>query len=142
MSLYIDTSAFLKLFFQEPESARTIELVSAEPAITVSALTRIEALAQIRGREVGGLLTHAKAQERRRQLDVVVAARPFHLRACPAEVFQVAEQQIASSAAHCFTLDRLHLAAMQVFGLHRLLTNDDTQAAAARALGWEVLMPR
>jgi hypothetical protein len=40
------------------------------------------------------------------------------------------------------TLDRLHLSTMHALGVWRLLTDDDTQAAAARALGMDVLLPR
>jgi hypothetical protein len=31
---------------------------------------------------------------------------------------------------------------MHALGVHRLLTNDDTQAATARALGLDVILPR
>ena len=34
------------------------------------------------------------------------------------------------------------LATIQALGVQRLLTNDDTQAAAARALGLDVVLPR
>ena len=63
---------------------------------------------------------------------------------CPASIVEVAEAQTRSLAksAHCRTLDRLHLATMQVLGLQRLLTNDDCQTAAARALGFDVRLPR
>jgi hypothetical protein len=44
--------------------------------------------------------------------------------------------------ASCPTLDRLHLAAMQSLELRHLLTNDDAQARAARALGFSVVVPR
>ena len=142
MSLYIDTSVLLKLIFQEPESARTGEIAATAFSITVSSLAYLEAIVQIQRREVGGLLVAAKARERRQKLDAVIAAVPFHLRKCPAGLIEVAGKQTASSAAYCPTLDRLHLAAMEIFGLRRLLTNDDIQAAAARALGYEVLMPR
>jgi predicted nucleic acid-binding protein len=39
-------------------------------------------------------------------------------------------------------LDRLHLAAMQALDVRRLLTNDEIQARAAAALGFEILRPR
>ena len=56
----------------------------------------------------------------------------------------VAEAQVRplASSLHCRTLDRLHLAVMQIIGVQRLLTNDDRQAAVARALGFEVSVPR
>ena len=44
--------------------------------------------------------------------------------------------------APCPTLDRLHLASMEALNLRRLLTNDDAQARAARALGFAVIVPR
>ena len=50
MSLYFDTSCFLKLLFTEPETARVVELITAESKLVVSTLTRLEALVQIRGR--------------------------------------------------------------------------------------------
>jgi hypothetical protein len=43
---------------------------------------------------------------------------------------------------YCPTLDRLHLAVMQALGFRRLLTNDDAQARAGRALGFSVSLPR
>jgi hypothetical protein len=39
------------------------------------------------------------------------------------------------------TLDRLHLAAMEELGLHRLMTHDGPQAKAAAARGYAVLSP-
>jgi hypothetical protein len=66
---------------------------------------------------------------------------PFEFRDLPGAVFQLAILQHVSAQWHCRTLDRLHLAAMKELGLRRLLTNDAKQAAAARALGYEVVSP-
>lgn len=142
MSLYIDTSALLKLFFSEPESVRTSEIVSQESDITVSSLTRLEALIQIQRREAIGVLTSARAGRRRRRLERLVTLSPFKLQICPSALTAAAESQVLSAATYCPTLDRLHLAAMQLFNLRRLLTNDDTQAKAAHELGFEVFLPR
>ncbi len=62
----------------------------------------------------------------------------------PAEITDLAQRQVHSLArdASCPTLDRLHLAAMQSLELRHLLTNDDAQARAARALGFSVVVPR
>jgi predicted nucleic acid-binding protein len=43
---------------------------------------------------------------------------------------------------HCRTLDRLHLAAAEKFGLTRIMTRDAAQAKAAEELGFEVVSPR
>jgi predicted nucleic acid-binding protein len=142
VSLYIDTSALLKLFFSEPESIRTSEIVSHEPDITVSSLTRLEALIQIQRREAIGMLTDARAGRRRRRLERLVTLSPFKLQTCPSALIAAAESQVLSVSTYCPTLDRLHLAAMQLFHLRRLLTNDDTQAKAAHELGFEVILPR
>jgi predicted nucleic acid-binding protein len=44
-------------------------------------------------------------------------------------------------AAHCRSLDRLHLAAMEELKLTRLITLDEIQGKAAKALHYEVLYP-
>lgn len=142
MSLYIDTSALLKLFFSEPESIRTSEIVSQEADITVSSLTRLETLVQIQRREAIGSLTAAKARERRRRLEKLLTMSPFTLQALPAAAIAVAASQVQSGTIYCRTLDRLHIAAMQVLHLRRLLTNDIVQANAVRALGFDAILPR
>ena len=142
MSLYIDASALLKVFFAEPESTRTCEILAREPRVVVSSLARLESLIVVRSRERSGLLTAEAARRLAAQIEARLLSAPFEFRACPATIIEAAEQQIARSEAYCPTLDRLHLAAMEVMGLKRLLTNDTSQAAAARALGYEVLMPR
>ena len=62
----------------------------------------------------------------------------------PPAVIEVAEEHLRRlpREAHCPTLDRLHLAAMEALDLRRLLTNDDAQARAAQALGFAVIVPR
>ena len=142
MSLYIDTSALLKVFFIEPESDRAVSLVSGEAEVTVSSLAHLEALVQVKRRVASGLIKTKTADKLMLQIEARLRLAPFHLRKCPGDLIEIAGKQAASSTAYCSTLDRLHLAAMQLFGLRRLLTNDDTQAAAARALGYEVLLPR
>jgi predicted nucleic acid-binding protein len=144
MSLYLDTSCLLKLFFAEPESAKTSLLVAAEPRVVVSSLARLEGLVQIQGRVAGGLLAARAAASLARLLDRTLASAPFDLVTTPAGIDAVAVAQLfpLGRSVHCRTLDRLHLAAMQALGVRRLLTNDEVQAHAAGALGFEVLRPR
>ena len=67
---------------------------------------------------------------------------PFRFHRLSAPVFDVAlRQHRAGGKTHCRTLDRLHLAAMEELNVRRLMTNDASQAAAARAMGLEVLTP-
>jgi predicted nucleic acid-binding protein len=144
MALYLDTSCLLKAFFPEPETARTLELISAESQVVVSSLTRLEAFSQIQARVAGGLLSSARAGKLRQRIIAVLELAPYDEVRCPADVIDIAEGQIklTDKKGYCRTLDRLHLATMEAIDVRRLLTNDDTQAAAARALGMEVLVPR
>jgi predicted nucleic acid-binding protein len=144
MSLYLDTSCLLKLFFPEPESARTAFLVSRERRVAVSSLARLEALVQIQARAAGGLLSARAVAGLLRMIDGTLACAPYDVVTTPGGIDRVAEKQILpiSRSVHCRTLDRLHLAAMQALGLSRLLTNDDIQARAATAMAFEVVMPR
>jgi predicted nucleic acid-binding protein len=144
MALYLDTSCLLKLLFAEPESARTSLMVAAESRVVVSSLARLEAIVQVQGRVAGGILTRRAATALCRLLDQTLETRPFDLVMTPVGIDAVAVGQIfpLGRSLHCRTLDRLHLAIMDSLGLARLLTNDEIQARAAAALGFEVLAPR
>ena len=140
----MDTSAFLKLLWDEPETERVEELILAEVEAVVSDLTRLEIASQIHGRRAGGLLTRSGAERVLRQADTIVDLAPFVVRTTGALLVESARRQIdvRDPKAHCRTLDRLHLGALEELGLDRLLTNDDAQARAARALGITVFLPR
>jgi predicted nucleic acid-binding protein len=90
------------------------------------------------------MLTRGAARSLVGRLDELLRQEPYELIRPPAEVVDVAEAQIRTLplGAYCPTLDRLHLSVMKSLGLDRLLTNDDPQARAARALGCTVIMPR
>jgi predicted nucleic acid-binding protein len=144
MALYLDTSCLLKVFFPEPETERTLMLIAADPRVLVSSLVRLEILSQIHARAAAGLLSPGRARRLRQRIEAVIELAPYEHVRCPATIFDIAADQIADAAkrAYCRTLDRLHLATMQALGVHRLLTNDDVQAAAARSLGLDVILPR
>jgi predicted nucleic acid-binding protein len=144
MALYLDTSCLLKMFFPEPETAATVALIAREPHVIVSSLARLEALVHIHGRVAAKLLSATTARRLTERLDQVLQEEPYELVPCPPGIIEIAETQVRTvvKSAYCRTLDRLHLATMQVLAVHRLLTNDDTQARAARALGFETVQPR
>lgn len=144
MSLYVDTSCLLKLLFREPERHLVFARILDESEIVVSDLARLEALVQINARVEGRRLTSGGGRSLWRALLATLASEPFIVTDCPTQIMSIAQLQVSANPAraHCRTLDRLHLAAMEGLGLRRLLTNDDQQAGAARALGFDVLMPR
>jgi predicted nucleic acid-binding protein len=140
-SLYLDTSGLLKLFFREPESHRVAMIIASEARVIVSELGVVEASVQIHGRRLAGLLPRGRAQRLEATLEQTLSMRPFEVVPFAAAALECARAQarVARKAAHCRTLDRLHLAVMELESLDRLLTNVRRQAAAARALGFEVI---
>jgi len=144
MSLYLDASCLLKLLFPEPETPQVMQLIAAEQQVVVSTLARLETLVQIHGRGSGGLLTPVAVRSLVARLEALLGQDPYEMMDTPGVAIEVAGEHLRRlpRGAHCPTLDRLHLAAMEALNLRRLLTNDDAQAHAARALGFAVIVPR
>jgi predicted nucleic acid-binding protein len=143
-SVYLDTSCLLKMFFPEPETEWVLERVQHEDSVIVSDLTRLEMISQVHARVEGGSLSRSRARTMLAHLDQMLTREPFELVAFTASALEAAEQQARQLAKgrHCRTLDRLHLTLLQEQGINRLLTNDEAQARAARALGLQVIVPR
>jgi predicted nucleic acid-binding protein len=139
--IYIDSSSLLKTLWEEPESEAVRLAIAAEPRVVVSTLTQLETEVQLRARFLGGATPPARYRAYRARLAAFSRMFPFEFRELAGAVFQLAIRQHVSGRWHCRTLDRLHLAAISELGLRRLLTNDGKQAAAARALGYEVVFP-
>lgn len=141
MSLYLDTSCLVKLLQIEPESSEVSRLAHGEIEVIVSTLALLEIELEVAARHLAGSLSNAGANRVRRELAALLALPPFVVRPAKAEVVEIAIRQ-AKGGAYCRTLDRLHLATMEALGVKRLLTNDNRQAVAARALGFGVVLPR
>lgn len=139
MSLYLDTSVLLKLIFLEPETQAALDYIDREPELIVSSLARLEAITAIRSRQQSGVIRAANAKKRIALLDNLLSTAPFIFQQCPAEIFTIAEHQLAT--AYCPTLDGIHLAVMTSLGIQRLLTHDSLQAKAAIKLGFSVYSP-
>ena len=138
---YVDSSALLKTLWEEPESGAVRAAVAVETRVVVSALTELEIEVQLRAKWLGGAMSKPRYNAYRTKLASFRRLAPFDFRDLSGEIFQAAIQQVVTANWHCRTLDRLHLAAMSELGLRRLLTNDGKQAAAARALGFDVVLP-
>lgn len=138
---YADTSSLLKLVWQEPESAAVSAAVAAESCLVISTLSELEVAVQLRRRWLAGETTTARYRRHRDHFAALRQTAPIEVRVVTSDVFRIGVTQVEASRVHSRTLDRLHLAAMQVLGLTKLMTNDTRQAAAARALGYEVVVP-
>lgn len=139
---YIDSSSLLKLLWTEPDSAAVRTAVEAERQLIVSSLAELEVEVRLRARWLGDSMTLSRYRAQRAGLTALRDTEPFEFRPLPGDVFRVGIAQAIASKSHCRSLDRLHLAAMQVLGVTRLLTNDAAQADAARAMGYDVVTPR
>ena len=139
--IYIDSSSLLKTMWEERESEAVRVAIAGEAQVVVSTLTELETEVQLRAKWLGGATTTVRYRAYRARLASFRKTSPFEFRELPGAVFQLAIRQHVSGKWHCRTLDRLHLAAMSELGLRRLLTNDGKQAAAARALGYDVVSP-
>src|SRR3989304_4351047 len=140
--VYLDSSSLLKLLWPEPESAGVRAGVAAEDVVIVSSLAELESEVQLKAAWLAGRYRAARWRRFREKLTGVRGTEPFRFHRLSAPVFHVAPRQHrAGGKTHCRTLDRLHLAAMEELNVRTLMTNDASQAAAARAMGLAVLTP-
>ena len=141
MSLYLDTSCFLKLLIPEPETQSVQSAIEEELRVVVSIITEIESLVQLHAFQLGGNYSKRRLSKLLDRLEDYREMDPFEFRTVDPSIFETARNQILEGAVHCRTMDRLHLAAMQDLRMSRLLTNDKDQAEAARNLGFQVMLP-
>ena len=132
MTVYVDSSALMKLYVDEPESDEAVRILTEEPRWVTGVHTLVEVrrnLARVLSRPA---LTHAREAFARnwRETDVV----PLDVATC-----ELAAELAEVTGARA--LDALHLGAAQRAGEGSLLfvTFDVRQAGAARHLGWTVL---
>ena len=140
--VYIDSSSLLKLIWQEPESELVDDVVRTEDAVVVSSLAALEIDVQLEAAWHAGRYSAGRWRRYREKIAALRDTEPFRFRTLPGAVFDVALRQPREAGrVHCRSVDRLHLAAMAELGVTRLLTHDTAQAAAARAVGFDVVMP-
>lgn len=131
MTLYVDTSALLKRYVEEPDSPRSDELLASDPALVTCRVTIVEVR-----RNLARLLTGGALDEARQAWNVDVAA--FHLVELDAATCELAATIAEQTGAR--SLDALHLAAARRLGVNLVfLTFDVRQAQVARALGLRVV---
>ena len=132
MSLYVDTSALLKRYIDEDESAACEKLLLADPSWVTARHTWVEVLRNL------GRLVHGAERARVRH-----TFRTDWSRMLVVELDATTCERAGDLAGtlHVRTLDALHLAAAERAGAGALpfLTYDVRQAQAARSLGWTVL---
>lgn len=132
MSVYVDSSAFLKLYFEERDSQLADDVLASNPEWVTARHTLVEVRRNLARELEGASLTAARQQfDRDFRSAAVVELTP--------EVCDAAADIAEVTGAR--TLDALHLGAARTVGggLLPIVTFDLRQAQAARALGWTVL---
>lgn len=132
MSLYVDSSALLKRYIDEPDSGAALEWLDSDPELITGRHTAVEVRRNLA-----------------RLLDAADLARVKRAFSSDLESFGIVELdattcELAATIAETTgvrSLDALHLAAAQRVGGSAigLLTFDLRQAQAARALGFTVV---
>jgi len=132
VSLYVDTSAFLKRYFDEPDSEQFDKILQADFRWITARITFVEVRRNLTRDLRGSARTAAREQFYRDWNHCYIVELDKALCATASEI---AELTLVRS------LDALHLAAIQRTGPMALplVTADIRQAQAARSLGWAVL---
>lgn len=129
-AVYLDSSAFVKLAVEEPETAALRAFLAARDARRVSsALLRTESLRAVR--QLGGNIL-ATAREGLRRVDLVAIDDRI------LDAAGILEPRVLR------TLDAIHLATCLAVGddLESVVTYDERMAEGARLLGLPVVAPR
>ncbi|MBU6315054.1 MAG: type II toxin-antitoxin system VapC family toxin [Acidobacteria bacterium] len=132
MTLYVDPSALLKRYVEEPDSTLAVELINSDPVLVTSWITLVEVR-----RNLGRLLAGHELAAARRQ----VSEDLDHF------ALVVVDEVVCEAAAEIGevlgvrSMDAIHLACAKRLRVPSLpfLTFDLRQAQAARSLGLTVL---
>jgi len=132
VTLYVDPSALLKRYVEEPDSPLAVELINSDPVLVTSWITLVEVR-----RNLGRLLAGNELAAARRQ----VADDLDHF------ALVLVDEAVCEAAAEIGevmgvrSMDAIHLACAKRLRIPSLpfLTFDLRQAQAARSLGLTVL---
>ena len=132
MTTYVDSSALLKRYVDEPESTTAERLLLSDPVLVTSWLTLVEVRRQLPQLLAGVALREAKQQF---TIDLDAFAMVAIDEAVCRAAAQIGEQLVVQSS------DAIHLASAQRLVVPGLpfITFDLRQAQAARSLGFTVL---
>ena len=137
--IYLDTSALLKRYIMESESAAFDDFFAARAPFHSSRLTLVEARSALARRRRAGQITRKLETDAFEELrtDLQDGALILHALA----------DSHATQALHLLekvqkvplrTLDAMHLSAAQEIGATKFATSDRNQADAARLIGFEL----
>jgi predicted nucleic acid-binding protein len=128
---YVDTSALLKRYIEEPDSGRADELLANDPELVTARHTVVEVRRNL-ARSLGGTALSESRAAFAADLDSLAI---IELDAATCELAATIAEQTGAR-----TLDALHLGAATRLGTAlSFITFDVRQAQVARALGFRVV---
>ena len=130
MTTYFDSSALVKRYLVEAESAQAIALVNAHSPRVTSMITRIEVR-----RAIARIASAVESSMTREQFNRDLAQ--FEVASIDTDVCDRAAAIAEASGMR--TLDSLHLATALVFGCSSFVSFDRRQSAVAEQLGMTVI---
>ena len=130
MTLYVDSSALLKRYVDEPDSDRAVELLSTDPTLVTGRHTVVEVR-----RNLARVLSPTDATVARAAFATDLTS--FSIVELDANTCELAATIAEQTSVR--TLDALHLGAARRLGTQlTFVTFDVRQAHAARSLGFAV----
>ena len=141
---YWDSSALVKLYVEELDSAEFRALAVKASRVATGSLTRREVRTVLRRREAEGVLPSGEAAALYAELNADIAAADIVIQPETADMereFGVVLDKCFSQTPPTFirTNDALHLASAKVAGEPEFITGDARQRAAALLMGFTVL---
>lgn len=132
MTIYVDSSAFLKVYLDEADSDAATEMLLSDPHWVTARHTSIEVRRNLSNELSGRDAVAAREQFVRHWQTITVVELDRVVCDAAIDIADVTGLR---------TLDALHLGALQRVGggALPLLTYDLRQAQAARSLGWTVI---
>lgn len=129
---YVDSSALVKRYVEEPESSRSNGLLDADQDWITAAISEVEIRRVLAIRLEGPALADARAGFLRDWERTAVVAL---------DATTLGQAAALAEATRVRSLDAIHLAALSRAGSRatRMVTFDIRLAAAARSLGWAVV---
>lgn len=137
---YVDTSAFIKRFLQEPRTEDMDELAeSNDYRLAISSLVVTELRSVFKRNQRLGLLNNAFVQQATQQLHTEIASGGLRFHAMDASIFNLAGDLISRLASPLGTLDALHLACAQATGADLMVSADLQLLRASSEAGLQTL---
>ncbi len=137
--IYLDTSALLKRYIMEPESAAFEDFFAANAPFHSSRLTLVEARSALARRRRAGQITRKLESDAFDELRTDLQDGVLVLHALADSHVTHALHILAKvPKVSLRTLDALHLSIAQEIGAAKFATSDRNQGEAARLIGFEL----